>query len=48
MFDLQMIESLVFLAVITAAIVGYGVVLGRKEDRDTGHEVDSGNYKKTA
>ena len=59
MFPREVIESFVYIAVISAAIVWYGVALGRR-DRDAGPsadifkhhqaigEVDSDSHKKTA
>lgn len=40
MFAWEIIESFLFIAVITAAIVWYGVAIGRKEDRDAGSPTD--------
>jgi hypothetical protein len=34
MFTNEMIQSLMFIAVITAALIGYAVFLARREDRD--------------
>ena len=60
MFTWEIIESFVFIALLAAAIVSYGLVLGRREDRDAGSpadiskgtrtigEIDSDMRKKTA
>ena len=59
MFPTEVIESFVYIAVISATIVWYGVALGRR-DREAGPsadifklnqaigEVDSDSHKKTA
>ena len=36
MFTVEVIESLLFIAAIAAAVVIYGIVHGRKEGRNTG------------
>ena len=36
MFNWDIVESFVLIALITAAIVSYAVVLGRREDREAG------------
>jgi hypothetical protein len=48
MFTIEMIQSLLFIAVIAAAIIGYGVLLGRREDRDAESSTDTLKARKTA
>jgi hypothetical protein len=52
MFQPEIIESLLMIAVISAVIVWYGVVAGRNEDREAKSlntiKFDSSRHKKTA
>jgi hypothetical protein len=49
MFGREIIESLFFIAVITAAIIGYGVAVSRKDDRDAASRpLDHGRGAKEA
>ena len=38
MLSWEIIQSILFIAVLTALIVGYGIVLARKEDREAAQQ----------
>ena len=60
MFTFEMLESFLFIGVITAVIAGYAIALGRRNDRDAVSSadvlkhsasisgIDSGHHKKIA
>ena len=48
MFTLEIVESMFSILLITAAIIGLGVVGERIKENVAVSEADSGNHKKTA
>jgi hypothetical protein len=48
MFNWDVVEWLLYIGVITAGIVSYGVVIAHREDRDRDAESPANTLKKTA